>query len=87
MTTKVCSLTTGTHFPHHWDCIYTDQGHPGCTCDDSNNYCSAYQCTVTNRSRRVPDGSGVVRNEIKNGKVFMANYDLSGEPPKIIPLN
>jgi len=55
-------------FPHHWDCIYTDEkGHPR----------GQYECTVSDGTRRVPDGSIVARDHIRRGGMALGRHDLN----------
>ena len=77
MSNNICALTATDNFPHHWDCIYWDKGHLGCTCENDSSYCSATQCTVTDGSRRFPDGSHVCKEEIKKGHIVLAKHSLS----------
>lgn len=87
MDSKVCSKTSSNEFPHHWDCIYIDDGHPGCTCEPDSHHCLAYECTITDKSRRVPDGSCVCREEIKKSRMFVAAHNFAAGSVEVIPLN
>lgn len=59
--------TSSQEYPHHWDCKYGDgQGHPG------NNR----QCTVSDGSRRVPDGSIFARDHIKAGGIAIRRHRI-----------
>ena len=53
-------------FPHHWDCIYTTEGHPK----------GERQCTVTDGSRRVPDGSIAAREHIRAGGLALGVHNV-----------
>ena len=79
---KNCKMTVGTDYPHHWDCKYVDQGHPGCTCDDDDD-CKSGECTIRNpgsgSDKRFPDGSIVCRESIQKGNLHCGVHHLSGK--------
>lgn len=59
------SDTTHTNFPHHWDCQYLE-GHP------DNKRC----CIVSDGSTREPDGSIVMKKQIREGKGGMMCHNF-----------
>ena len=86
---KICKKTIGTDYPHHWDCKYVDQGHPGCTCNDTEDYLRCKECTIRNpgsgSDKRFPDGSIVRRKSLEKGNVHCGVHPFSGKS-RIIPM-
>jgi|APFre7841882724_1041349.scaffolds.fasta_scaffold329808_1 hypothetical protein len=78
-----CPKTNVEGFPHHWGCIETN-GHSGCICNNDNDkWCSAHECRLKDGSRRVPDGSIVVKSHLEAGGIALASHNISTGEVKI----
>ncbi len=72
-----CIKTTNEGFPHHWGCIETN-GHSECNCNNNTgNWCSAYECRLKDGSRRVPDGSIVMKSHLEEGGIAIVSHNIS----------
>jgi len=83
---SICSKTSQKDFPHHWKCIQTD-GHVGCTCSQSNDYCKAFECTLADGSRRFPDHSFSAKDHLEAGGMSLAIHSFGPSGRKIQVVN
>ncbi len=81
---SICVDTTSSSFPHHWKCIETE-GHKGCTCNGTDKYCAAYECTLEDGSHRFPDGSIVSMEHLEAGGISVATHHLGNVTVYDIP--
>jgi hypothetical protein len=81
MSDKICPKTSHTDYPHHWDCVHKE-GHLGCTCWRSDS-CWSFDCTVSDGTRRFPDGSHICEKEIKEGKLCVLERNFSAGESKV----
>lgn len=80
-----CPLTAEPGFPHHYRCAYV-AGHPeeSCPGETCTGRCKSMECTLPDKTKRFPDGSGVVREHLQAGGLAVGIHGLRSNEFRIL---